>query len=64
MALTSCTSAKPDWRYFVDIHIEVHPGISVTEGHEIGHAVKDRLVTDIAAVKDVLVHIEPSQITK
>ena len=54
---------KAGLEYFVDIHIEVDPGISVTEGHEIGHAVKDCLVSEIAAVKDVLVHIEPWQKT-
>ncbi len=51
---------KAGLEYFVDIHIEVDPGISVTEGHTIGHAVKDRLVNEITAVKDVLVHIEPA----
>jgi cation diffusion facilitator family transporter len=50
---------KAGLEYFVDIHIEVAPGISVLEGHQIGHAVKGRLVAEIPAVKDVLVHIEP-----
>ena len=51
---------KAGLEYFVDIHIEVDPRISVTEGHEIGHAVKGHLVSEVTAVKDVLVHIEPS----
>jgi len=55
---------KAGLEYFVDIHIEVDPRISVTEGHKIGHAVKDRLINDITAIRDVLVHIEPSQITR
>ncbi len=46
--------------YLVDIHVEVSPNISVSQGHSIGHAVKDRLVTQLTAVKDVLVHIEPN----
>ncbi|MGO9113821.1 MAG: cation diffusion facilitator family transporter [Thermoguttaceae bacterium] len=50
---------KAGLEYLVDIHIEVDPRIRVTEGHTIGHAVKARLVTEITAVKDVLVHIEP-----
>ena len=58
-ALTNFAFARPGWNASVDIHIEVDPAISVTEGHGIGHAVKDRLVTEIAAVRDVLVHIEP-----
>lgn len=43
----------------VDIHVEVDPAITVSEGHEIGHRVKSRLVEHLVAVKDVLVHIEP-----
>jgi cation diffusion facilitator family transporter len=46
---------------FVDIHVEVAGDISVREGHHIGHAVKAHLITNIAAVKDVLVHIEPAR---
>ena len=47
--------------YLVDIHVEVSPDISVRQGHSISHAVKDRLVSQITAVKDVLVHIEPAR---
>ena len=50
---------KSGLEYFVDVHVEVDPAISVVQGHEIGHAVKDRLIDQLAAVKDVLVHIEP-----
>jgi cation diffusion facilitator family transporter len=51
---------KAGLEYLVDIHIEVDPGISVREGHDIAHRVKDRLVARIVTVKDVLVHVEPS----
>lgn len=51
---------KSGLEYFVDIHVEVNGDISVREGHEIGHAVKAHLIENIAAVKDVLVHIEPA----
>ena len=50
---------KSGLEHFVDIHVEVAPEISVREGHEIGHAVKDRLIAKIITVRDVLVHIEP-----
>jgi cation diffusion facilitator family transporter len=43
----------------VDIHIEVDPGLTVAEGHSIAHAVKDRLIRHVAAIRDVLVHVEP-----
>ena len=50
---------KSGLEHFVDIHVEVAPEISVREGHEIGHVVKDRLISQIITVRDVLVHIEP-----
>jgi cation diffusion facilitator family transporter len=43
----------------VDIHIEVDPERTVAEGHSIAHAVKDRLIHHVAAIRDVLVHVEP-----
>ena len=43
-----------------DIHVEVDAGITVREGHEIGHAVKARLISELPTIKDVLVHIEPA----
>jgi cation diffusion facilitator family transporter len=45
--------------HLVDIHVEVEPEITVHEGHEIGHNVKDRLISHYITIKDVLVHIEP-----
>ena len=50
---------KTGIEYLVDVHIQVDANLTVGEGHRIGHAVKDRLVKEIAAVRDVLVHLEP-----
>lgn len=50
---------KTGIEYLIDIHIQVEPKLTVEAGHLIGHAVKDRLVQNIAAVRDVLVHLEP-----
>ncbi len=43
----------------VDLHVLVDPGLSVREGHDIGGAVKHRLLRDGPHVADVLVHLEP-----
>jgi cation diffusion facilitator family transporter len=51
---------KTGIEYLVDIHVEVDPTITVREGHDIAHAVKDRVMQQLVAVKDVLVHIEPA----
>ncbi|HEX3725240.1 MAG TPA: cation diffusion facilitator family transporter [Pirellulales bacterium] len=50
---------KSGLEYFVDIHIEVDPNLSVAEGHRIGHVVKDRLLAEFAGLRNVLVHLEP-----
>jgi cation diffusion facilitator family transporter len=52
---------KSGMEYLVDIHVEVNPLLSVREGHTIAHAVKDRIISRMPTVKDVLVHIEPGK---
>ncbi len=52
---------KSGLEHLVDIHVEVDPDMSVRDSHEIGHAVKNRLLDKVITVKDVLVHIEPSR---
>jgi cation diffusion facilitator family transporter len=51
---------KAGLEYLVDMHVEVDPELSVRTGHEIAHAVKDRVIRRVAPILDVLVHIEPS----
>ncbi len=43
----------------VDVHIQVGPELSVSEGHQIAESVRERLIADIEAVNDVTVHIDP-----
>lgn len=44
---------------FVDVHIQVDPRLSVSEGHQIGDAVRRRLMNHVDEVTDVTVHIDP-----
>jgi cation diffusion facilitator family transporter len=44
---------------FVDVHIQVDPRLSVSEGHQIGDAVRCRLMSEVDVVTDVTVHIDP-----
>lgn len=44
---------------FVDVHIQVDPHISVSEGHQIGDAVRKRLLCQVDEVTDVMIHIDP-----
>ncbi len=43
----------------VDVHIQVDPRLSVSEGHQIGETVRRRLIEEIEEVADVTVHIDP-----
>lgn len=55
-----CFIRKMGCQYFVDLHIEVNPQMSVQMAHDIAHQVKDRIREQEPAIRDVLVHIEPS----
>ena len=44
---------------FVDVHIQVDPRVSVSEGHQIGDTVRRRLLDAVDVVSDVTVHIDP-----
>lgn len=50
---------KSGMEYLADMHIEVDPGLTVREGHAIGHDVKDRILQRFVSIRDVLVHLEP-----
>lgn len=54
-----CIVRKVGYQYFVDMHVEVDPQMTVLRSHEIAHAVKDKIRSAKPAVCDVLVHIEP-----
>lgn len=46
--------------YQADLHIQVDGSLSVTEGHDIGHAVKDAIINSGLDVDDAIVHVEPA----
>ncbi|MBM3289149.1 MAG: cation-efflux pump, partial [Candidatus Hydrogenedentes bacterium] len=50
---------KMGFDYFVDMHVIVDGGMTVRNGHDVAHRVKDAARTANPHVRDVLVHIEP-----
>jgi cation diffusion facilitator family transporter len=54
-----CFVRKAGMTFHVDLHIAVNSGISVKEGHNIAHRVKDQLLSELPEIADVLIHIEP-----
>lgn len=43
----------------VDVHIQVDPRLSVSEGHQVSETVRSRLINEVDEVSDVMVHIDP-----
>lgn len=43
----------------VDVHIQVAPRVSVSEGHQISETVRQCLIDELDEVMDVMVHIDP-----
>jgi cation diffusion facilitator family transporter len=56
-----CIVRKMGFEYYVDLHIEVDPHITVFEGHEIAHRVKTALLDSTLRIYDVLIHVEPEK---
>jgi cation diffusion facilitator family transporter len=55
-----CFIRKAGMKYHVDLHAVVNGDITVKEGHDISHLLKDTLRKEIPELGHVLIHIEPS----
>jgi cation diffusion facilitator family transporter len=58
-----CFVRKMGCQLYVDMHVQVDPQMTVLHSHEIAHAVKDKIRGQMSNVSDVLVHIEPLNIS-
>lgn len=56
-----CFIRKAGMKYHVDLHAIVDGEISVKEGHDISHRLKDHLRNKISNLGHVLIHIEPKE---
>lgn len=45
--------------HFVALHVQADPRISLYDAHELGGRVRDRILSNVPAVLDVLIHMEP-----
>lgn len=57
-----CHVRKMGMVYYVDLHMIVDGNISVIEGHQIAHNLKDEIQRKIPEIADVLVHTEPDRV--
>lgn len=54
-----CYARKTGMRYLIDLHLIVNGQLTVAEGHQIAHRLKDRLQLKLPEIADVLIHVEP-----
>jgi len=59
-SLHKCRVRKSGLSYLVDIQIRVAGDLTVRQGHDIAHLVKDTLLASRLRVSDVTVHVEPN----
>ena len=59
IATEKCFIRKVGMIYHVDLHAKVNGSISVTDGHNLAHQLKDTLRAEIPQLGHVLIHIEP-----
>jgi divalent metal cation (Fe/Co/Zn/Cd) transporter len=56
-----CFIRKAGMKYHVDLHAIVDGHITVKEGHDIAHQLKDKLRSEIKTLGHVLIHVEPHE---
>ena len=59
VAPEKCLVRKSGVRFFTELHIEVDPEMTVRDGHQVGHEVKDHLMERFPQLMDVVIHLEP-----
>jgi len=61
LGIEKCFIRKAGMKYHVDLHALVSAQITVKQGHEIAHTLKDTLRKELPQLGHVLIHIEPSE---
>lgn len=59
LLIEKCYIRKIGMLFQIDLHAVVDPNISVREGHDIAHRLKDYLIANIPNIGNVFIHIEP-----
>ncbi|MBV9760478.1 MAG: cation transporter [Acidobacteriaceae bacterium] len=63
LGIEKCLARRTGLKYHVDLHLEVAPEMTVRASHEIATRVKIRVKEMLPWVADVLVHVEPAQLS-
>ena len=59
LAVEKLSARKAGMVYYVDIHVQADPGMSLHDAHELSGAVKSAIRRRVPKVAGVLVHMEP-----
>jgi cation diffusion facilitator family transporter len=57
-----CFVRKTGMTFHVDLHVVVNGELTVNEGHEIAHDLKNTVQQEIPEIADMLIHVEPDNI--
>jgi cation diffusion facilitator family transporter len=57
--IEKCLVRKSGIQFFAELHVEVDPEMTIRDGHEVGHQVKDHLMNAYPQLMDVVIHLEP-----
>ena len=60
IGVEKCFARNVGLQYYVDLHLEVDPGLTVRESHDIATEVRFAIRNRLDWVADVLVHVEPA----
>lgn len=60
LATEKCFIRKVGMKYHVDLHAIVKATISVKQGHDIAHSLKDHLIKNVSNIGQVFIHVEPN----
>jgi cation diffusion facilitator family transporter len=61
MDTEKCFIRKSGMKYHVDLHAVVNGSLTVKEGHDLAHQLKDTLRSEITELGHVLIHVEPHE---
>ncbi len=62
MAVEKLSARKAGLVYYVDIHVQADPSMSLHDSHELSGAVKSAIRREVPSVAGVLVHMEPFKV--
>ncbi len=58
-AVEKLSARKAGLVYYVDIHVQADPAMSLQDSHELSGAVKSAIRRSVPSVRGALIHMEP-----